>query len=58
MQYRLGLEALLVLFLVKTGISTRFAACVADFSVVPESVQLMRERAAHGEADHPVAERV
>ena len=35
----------------------RFAARFADFSVVPETVQLMRERAAHGEADHLVAER-
>ena len=58
MQYRRGLEALLALFLVKTGISARFAARFADFSAAPETVQVMRERVAHGEADHRVAERV
>ena len=58
MQYRRGLEALLALVVVKTGISARFAARLADFSVVRETVQLMRERVAHGEADHLVAERV
>ena len=42
----------------KTGISARFAARFADFSVVPETVQLMRARVAHGEAEHQVAERV
>ena len=42
----------------KTGISARFAARFADFSGVPETVQLMRERVAHGQADHLVAERV
>ena len=36
-----GLAALLALFLVKTGISARFAARFADFSAVPETVQLM-----------------
>ena len=36
----------------------RFAARFADFSVAPETMQLMREMVAHGEADHLVAERV
>ena len=36
----------------------RFAARFADFSVAPETLQLMREMVAHGEADHLVAERV
>ncbi len=36
----------------------RFAARFADFSVAPETQQLMRDMVAHGEADHLVAERV
>ena len=36
----------------------RFAARFADFSVAPETMQLMREMVVHGEADHLVAERV
>ena len=36
----------------------RFAARFADFSVAPETRQLMREMVAQGEADHLVAERV
>ena len=36
----------------------RFAARFDDFSVAPETVQLMHEMVAHGEADHLVAERV
>ena len=36
----------------------RFAARFADFSVAPDTMQLMREMVAHGEADHLVAERV
>ncbi len=36
----------------------RFAARFADFSVAPETMQLMRDMVAHGEADHLVAERV
>ncbi|WP_404301516.1 multifunctional CCA addition/repair protein [Alicycliphilus denitrificans] len=36
----------------------RFAARFADFSVAPETMALMREMVAHGEADHLVAERV
>ena len=48
----------MALYLVKTGILARFAARFADFSVVPETVQLMGEIVAHGEADHRVAERV
>ncbi len=36
----------------------RFAARFADFSVAPETQQLMREMVVHGEADHLVAERV
>ena len=36
----------------------RFAARFADFSVAPETMQLMREMVAHGEADHLVPERV
>ncbi|RCX10079.1 multifunctional CCA addition/repair protein [Extensimonas vulgaris] len=36
----------------------RFAARFADFSVAPETLQLMREMVAHGEADHLVPERV
>ncbi len=36
----------------------RFAARFPDFSVAPETLQLMREMVAHGEADHLVAERV
>ena len=36
----------------------RFAARFTDFSVAPETTQLMREMVAHGEADHLVAERV
>ena len=36
----------------------RFAARFTDFSVAPETMQLMREMVAHGEADHLVAERV
>ncbi len=36
----------------------RFAARFSDFSVAPETMQLMREMVAHGEADHLVPERV
>ena len=36
----------------------RFAARFTDFSVAPETMVLMREMVAHGEADHLVAERV
>ena len=36
----------------------RFAARFADFSVAPETMQLMRDMVAHGEVDHLVAERV
>ncbi|CAN5553847.1 multifunctional CCA addition/repair protein [soil metagenome] len=36
----------------------RFAARFADFSVAPETMQLMREMVAHGEVDALVAERV
>ena len=36
----------------------RFAARFADFSVAPETMQLMREMVADGEADHLVPERV
>lgn len=36
----------------------RFAARFADFSVAPETMQLMRDMVTHGEADHLVAERV
>jgi tRNA nucleotidyltransferase (CCA-adding enzyme) len=36
----------------------RFAARFTDFTVAPETMQLMREMVAHGEADHLVAERV
>ncbi len=36
----------------------RFAARFADFSVAPETVELMRGMAASGEVDHLVAERV
>lgn len=36
----------------------RFAARFTDFTVAPETLQLMREMVAHGEADHLVAERV
>ena len=36
----------------------RFAARFADFSVAPETMQLMKEMVAHGEADALVAERV
>ena len=36
----------------------RFAARFTDFSIAPETLQLMREMVAHGEADHLVAERV
>jgi tRNA nucleotidyltransferase (CCA-adding enzyme) len=36
----------------------RFAARFADFSVAPETVQLMSVMVANGEADHLVAERV
>ena len=36
----------------------RFAARFTDFSVAPETMALMREMVAHGEADHLVAERV
>ncbi|MFC5500387.1 multifunctional CCA addition/repair protein [Caenimonas terrae] len=36
----------------------RFAARFADFSVAPETLQLMREMVADGEADHLVPERV
>ena len=36
----------------------RFAARYPDFSVAPETLALMRDMVAHGEADHLVAERV
>jgi len=36
----------------------RFAARFTDFSVAPETMQLMREMVAHGETDHLVPERV
>ncbi len=36
----------------------RFAARFADFSVAPETMQLMKDMVAHGEADALVAERV
>ena len=36
----------------------RFAARFTDFSIAPETLQLMREMVAHGEADHLVPERV
>ena len=36
----------------------RFAARFTDFSVAPETMQLMREMVAHGEVDHLVPERV
>lgn len=36
----------------------RFAARFTDFTVAPETMQLMHEMVAHGEADHLVAERV
>ena len=36
----------------------RFAARFTDFSIAPETLALMREMVAHGEADHLVAERV
>ena len=36
----------------------RFAARFADFSVVPQTMQLMRDMVAHGEADHLVPERL
>ena len=36
----------------------RFAARFTDFSIAPETMALMREMVAHGEADHLVAERV
>ena len=36
----------------------RFAARFTDFTVAPETMGLMREMVAHGEADHLVAERV
>ena len=36
----------------------RFAARFADFSVAPETMELMQEMVAHGEADALVAERV
>ena len=36
----------------------RFAARFTDFSVAPETMALMCEMVAHGEADHLVAERV
>ena len=36
----------------------RFAARFTDFSVAPETLQLMREMVDHGEADHLVPERV
>src|SRR3989344_4878616 len=36
----------------------RFAARFTDFTVAPETIQLMREMVAHGEVDHLVAERV
>src|SRR6218665_1970572 len=35
----------------------RFAARLPDFTVAPETLQLMREMVAHGETDHLVAER-
>ena len=35
----------------------RFAARFTDFTVAPETMQLMREMVAHGEADHLVPER-
>ncbi|MGQ0728222.1 multifunctional CCA addition/repair protein [Acidovorax sp.] len=36
----------------------RFAARFTNFTVAPETMQLMREMVAHGEVDHLVAERV
>ena len=36
----------------------RFAARFTDFTVAPETMQLMREMVQHGEVDHLVAERV
>ena len=36
----------------------RFAARFSDFSVAPETMRLMQDMVAHGEADHLVAERV
>ncbi|KQO25239.1 multifunctional CCA addition/repair protein [Acidovorax sp. Leaf78] len=36
----------------------RFAARFTDFTVAPETMQLMREMVAHGEVDHLVPERV
>ena len=36
----------------------RFAVRFADFSVAPETMQLMREMVAQGEADHLLAERM
>ena len=36
----------------------RLAARFADFTVAPETLQLMRDMVTHGEADHLVAERV
>ena len=36
----------------------RFAARFTDFTVAPETMQLMREMVQHGEADHLVPERV
>ena len=36
----------------------RFAARFTEFTVAPETLQLMREMVAHGEADHLVPERV
>ena len=36
----------------------RFAARFTDFTVAPETMQLMREMVSHGEADHLVPERV
>ena len=36
----------------------RFAARFTDFSIAPETMALMRDMVAHGEADHLVAERV
>lgn len=36
----------------------RFAARFTDFSVAPETMQLMREMVEHGEVDHLVPERV
>ncbi len=36
----------------------RFAARFTDFTVAPETMQLMREMVEHGEVDHLVAERV